>query len=486
MAGTAHPIMNPHASRSYDVLWLSLSIVPLVTLSFLFSIHAMDYWWYVRIGQETLLHGAVPSIDTISWTQAGTSVIYQPWLAGVIFWLVYELGGATLTYLLRGVLLAVSFGVLWTLARQASGPRLATILILVMGLSSTNNWQVRPQLFAYPLFALCLYSLYQWHQGKDKTLWILPAAMLLWSNLHGSFALGLILAGTALVFGNGNRKSLLIVLGLMVIATLLNPRGFGNWQFLNFMLRSPSDQLFSVEWFPPQNSGWQLNIFFAWMLVIAPIAALSGRKLTVMEWVLFLGFGWLAFSGIRYVIWCLFILAVISAAPLADLTRGKVDSSARTGSPLLNIGIAGLFTVLSLLYLPGIRESWWSQAPDVYALGSNPIAAVDWLKAHPDLPGPIWNDFAFGSYLAFALPSRPTWLDTRFFIFPPEQMKKYQEVSHATADWESLLQADGVNLLLLSQTSHSQLIASAASSPDWCEQYRDPTAVIFSRCEPIQ
>ena len=167
--------MKSSASRSYDLLWLSLAILPLVTLSFLFSIHAQDYWWYLRIGHDTLLQGGVPTVDTISWTQAGHPVVYQPWLAAVLFWLSYHLGGAPLTYLLRGILLAVTFSVLWILARQASGPRLATILILVMGISSSNNWQLRPQLFAYPLFALCLYSLYQWQNGNDKTLWILAS-----------------------------------------------------------------------------------------------------------------------------------------------------------------------------------------------------------------------------------------------------------------------------------------------------------------------
>ena len=477
--------MNQTSSRSYDLLWISLAIIPLVALSFLFSIHAMDYWWYLRIGQETLALGAVPITDTISWTQAGKSVIYQPWLAGVIFWLVYALGGSTLTYLLRGVLLGGAFAMLWVLARQASGPRLATVLILIMGLSSTNNWQVRPQLFAYPLFALCLYSLYQWHQGKDKTLWVLPVAMLLWSNLHGSFALGLILAGTALVFGNGNRKSLLVVIGMMAAATIINPRGFGNWQFLNFMLRSPSDQLFSLEWFPPQNSGWQLNIFFAWMLAIAPIAALSNRRPSLMEWVLFVGFGWLAFSGIRYVIWCLFILVVITAAPLADLMRGKLDSAVKTSSATLNISIAVLFAFLALLYLPGIREAWWTDAPQVYAPESNPVAAVAWLKEHPDLPGPMWNDFAYGSYLAFALPSRPTWLDTRFFVFPPQQMQDYQVISHGSEGWDDLLQQYKVNLLFLSAGGQSQLVEHLTASPEWCEQYRDNYTIIFSRCEPI-
>jgi hypothetical protein len=97
----------------------------------------------------------------------------------------------------------------------------------------------------------------------------------------------------------------------------------------------------------------------------------------------------------------------------------------------------------------------------------------------------LWNDFAFGSYLAFALPSRPTWLDSRFFVFPPEQMEEYQQISHASAEWSSLLRREGVNLLLLSITSQAKLVDSVSASTEWCEQYRDEYAVIFSRCEPI-
>lgn len=476
--------MNPSA-RGYDVLWASLAILPLVTLSFLFAIHAQDYWWYLRVGQETLSHGAVPVTDTISWSQAGQPVIYQAWLAGVIFWLVQDLGGASLTHLLRGVLLGLTFGILWYLARRASGPRMATFLVLIMGVASTNNWQMRPQLFAYPLFALSLYSLYLWQEGTDKTLWILPVSTILWSNLHGSFVLPLVLAGTALVFGKGNRKSLLIAIGLMVLGTLVNPRGVAIWQYLNFMLRSPSDQLYSLEWFPPTNSGWQLNIFYAWTLLLAPLAALSPRRPALMEWVLFLGFGWLAFSGIRYVIWFLFILSVITAAPLQGLMPHKSDSSVRLAAPVLNFSLSGMILLLSLLYLPGIREGWWSEAPPRYAAETNPIAAVEWLEDHPELPGPLWNDFAYGSYLAFALPSRPTWLDSRFFVFPPGQMADYRTIGHGAPDWEILLRREGVNLLFLSIGGQSQLIEKLMSSPDWCEQYRDEHAVIFSRCDPI-
>jgi hypothetical protein len=64
-------------------------------------------------------------------------------------------------------------------------------------------------------------------------------------------------------------------------------------------------------------------------------------------------------------------------------------------------------------------------------------------------------------------------------------MEAYQQISHGSPEWEMLLQREGVNLLLLSTASQTKLIENAASSHQWCEQYRDPNAVIFSRCNPI-
>lgn len=475
--------MNP-SSRSYDVLWLSLAILPLVILSFLFAIHPQDYWWILRVGQETVRNGAVPTIETMSWTRAGQPIVYEPWLAGVLFWLAYEWGGASLTFLLRGLLIGLTYGTIWFAVKQASGPRLATVLVLIMGFASSNNWEMRAQLFAYPLFACCFYSLLKWQSGQHRALWMLPVATILWANVHGSFVLSFLLAGSALVFGNGNRRSLFMVLILMFVGTFLNPQGVHLWDHVLFMLTTPSNQAYSLEWQPPINAGWQMNIFFAWTLIFAPLAAFSTRKLSIMEWVWFLGFGWLAVSGIRYVIWFLFVLAVLTAAPLADLTRNKLDGSIKVSSPVFNIALACLFVSLSLFYLPGIREKWWAEAPPAYAVEATPQGAVKWLEEHPEVQGPLWNDYIFGSYLLFALPARPISIDSRFFPFPPEQMKEYQEVSRGSAAWDAVFDRDGVNLLLLSLGTQPALIKNVASSDRWCEQYRDKYAVIFSRCDP--
>jgi len=474
-------MMNQTSLRSYNFLWLSQVLLVLVTLSFQLPIIQNDYWWCVRVGQETLLNGTVPTTETFSWSQAGDPIIYQPWLACVGLWLAHDLGGAPLTYLLRGILLGVTYALLWFIAKQESGPRTATILIFIMGLASSSNWGMRTQLFAFPLFALWLYCLFNWQKGDNRMLWILPVSMVLWANLHGSFLLAFLLVGAAFVFGAGQRKPLLIAIIFILAGTLITPLGLDTWRQVIFNLTSPTDQLFSVEWSPPQNVGWQANIFFAWVLALAPLAAFSTNKLSAFEWVLFLGLGWLAFSGTRYIIWFLFVLAIITAKLLAGIPNNKLDATTKISFPVFNYALAGLFILLPLFSLPGIREKWWFTAPPVYAT-STPFKAVEWLAAHPELPQPLWNDIAFGSYLTFALPERPPSVDTRFFPYPPAQMKEYQEISLTGFAWESVFKRDGINLLLLSVVDQPRLIKAVETSDQWCEQYRDETAVIFSRC----
>jgi len=123
--------------------------------------------------------------------------------------------------------------------------------------------------------------------------------------------------------------------------------------------------------------------------------------------------------------------------------------------------------------------------PTIYP--DTPIAATAWLAEHDELPGPMWNDVSYGSYLIFALPSRPVWIDTRFeMIYPASQYVKFREIAHAEPAWETLLQREGINLLFLSIDNQPILIQAIKMSNQWCEQYRDQTAVIFSRCNPIQ
>jgi hypothetical protein len=93
--------------------------------------------------------------------------------------------------------------------------------------------------------------------------------------------------------------------------------------------------------------------------------------------------------------------------------------------------LSGLILLLPLMMLPGLREAWWADAPPPYHEATTPIQGTEWLARRPDLAGPLFAEYTFGSYLTFALPSRLLWIDNRFNAYPPEHWEKYQAITSA-------------------------------------------------------
>jgi hypothetical protein len=465
---------------SFDVLWLSLGLLIILLIAFILPVVPNDYWWYLRLGQDILRTGSVPVQETFSYTRAGQPVVHPSWLSAVVFWLAYRTGGLTLTFLLRGIVLSLTYSVLWIVARiENAGPRLATALVLIAALSGANNWSFRPQLLAYPLFALTLWVLWCWNRGENKPLWIAPLLGVLWVNLHGSFALIFLLMGSAFILGRGDRKKLLLVLAVTTLATLLNPRGVFAWGQVVSMASSPAIKAYSAEWAPPLNNYWAMNIFFGWLLLFPVLASLSPRRLDRLSLTWFLIFGWLALTGIRYVIWFLFLLIPLTASLLADWTSRWFDRPARKDSPSINCALSAIMLLSTLIVLPGVRERYL-KGPEFPLYAATPVDAITWLKAHPELPGPVWADVNAASYMIFVLPERPIWIDPRFEVYPLSQWQEYTAIDKAAPQWQSISDRYGINLFIVAYGSPTQLALN--KSPVWCEQYQDEQAAIYTRC----
>jgi hypothetical protein len=465
---------------AYDALWLSLGLLVILLISFILPVVPNDYWWYLRLGQDVWRTGSVPVTETYSYTHAGQPLLHPCWLSGVVLWLVYQAGGLTLTFLFRGIILAVTYSILWMIARlETAGPRLATILTLISAISASNNWSHRPQLLVYPFFALLLWVLWRWNRGENKFLWIAPLLAVLWVDLHGSFVVIFVLMGSALLFGCGDRKKLFLALAATFIATLLNPRGIYAWVHVASVAVNPAIKAYSAEWSPPLNNYWAMNVFFGWLLLFPVLVALSQRRLNRLYLVWFLIFGWLALTGIRYIVWFLFLLIPLTAALLADWTNRWLDRPVQmTNSPATYI-VSAAILLSSLVALPGVRERL--NGPQIPLYADTPVATIQWLKAHPELPGPVWTDVNIASYMIFALPERLVWIDPRFEVYPIEQWREYVTIDAASSGWQDILDRYGVNMLIVVSGERPQLTA-IKNSPIWCEEHQDQQALIFVRC----
>lgn len=469
------------ALDSAGLIWLALLLGAVLAMAFWLPIRGNDYWWYVRAGGEIARDGTIPTADGYTFTRAGTPFTLHSWLAALLFWLLHAAGGPTLTILARGVVLASTFTLVWQSCREGgAGPRLASAITLLAALASANNWAVRPQLLAYPLFALTLWLLWRWQAERAAPRWLLIGLMALWVNLHGSFVMGLLLIGATVVGARGRQREALLILGAALLATMLNPRGAGAWTYVLALLTDPPSQQLSAEWQPTVNEGLYGALFFAWLLLLPLLAHRSPARLTATQWLWFLGLGWAAVSGQRYVVWFLMVLAPLTTTLLVPLIGARLDQPPTRVRPTVNGALATGLLLVPLLLLPGVRQRWWPGSPP--ALDSaTPVQATAWLAARPELPGQLWSEAGFASYLIYALPERPVWIDTRFELFPLAQWVQYGAIQEAEPGWEQLLAAADVRLLMIHPPTQPRLAAAVAQAPDWCLRYTDPTALIAVR-----
>lgn len=464
-------------------LLLSLVLASIFIIVVLVPLEPSDYWTYLRIGDQIVRTHAIPTTEFMTYTSGGEPATFSYWLASLLMLGIYKAGGLTLTAVVMGLCVVGLYVYIWFCLRELNlGPVSSSLVLLITALMGSNNWSTRPQIFALPLFGLTLLILLRWQNKRNRLLWLLPLVSLLWVNLHGSFILLFVLLFNALIFGSGSRKFLSIVILLSLAVTLINPYGFLLWANTAGMIGNDLIKTYSSEWQPPMNQGWQLNLLFGSLLVIALLAAFSKVKVKLLWWVLFLGFGWMALSSIRYVLWFSLIEALLLTQLVAPWLQRYLDNRPVFPRRSFNLTLGLLVLVFSLAFLPGIRQQWWVQAPAPLT-DTTPVQAVEWIKLHPELPEHVWANWVASIYMSYALPERPVWITNRIEDFDEQIFLDNKSLMRASYDWQSILDGYGVNVLLLDQANEKPLITAVSSSTNWIEIYRDERELIFVKAD---
>ncbi|NJN15490.1 MAG: hypothetical protein HC822_03940 [Oscillochloris sp.] len=513
---------------SLDHVWLFAAVAFIALRALLTPIPPHDFWWHMATGRLIATEGAIPTVDRFSYTQAGEPFYNQSWLAQLLMYGGYELGGAALLIAAQAVLLAFTYGLLLHLCIRRSGAiRLSAGFIMVATLpASFDNWIIRPQTYALPLFVIFLYVLTIWRtearaeqpwyvRWRASGLWLLPLLAAIWVNLHGAFVLGgaligLTFAGEAIERwweARRERRSWanrpvgraedvltrepipqraplidLIIVGVLTgAAWLLNPGGFQVIGYVRNLLSSSAVTQLVTEWAPPTIRDPNGMIFFGFLLAGMVILAYSRRRpeLTVM---LIMGaFLYLALGAVRNNIW---FVAVATPLLVVQLTGWRAPDTPQRkpfqGVPMLNGLLIGLIGFSLLICLPWVKPAL-DLPPDVGALlsPSTPVAAVDALRADPDRPERLFHAMSYGSYLIWAAPEQAVWADPRIELYPLEQWLDYRRLS-AGGDTEQLLEFYNIDGLLLSVEDQSALVEYARVHPEqWELRYEDETAVYF-------
>jgi hypothetical protein len=485
-----------------DHLYLLLPLSLIGLIAGLIPLHPHDFWWHIRVGQLILQEGRVPWTQLFSWSiPLDTPFIYTAWLAEVLHFLLYQVGGLDLVSFSRNALVLATFALVGIEAhRRSDSWKLAGLAVLLAGTMSIGNLVVRPQDWAWVPFALFAAILGRYADGQLRPIWLisLPLLMIFWTNVHGSFVLGVILIGAfvvgealrvmlrqpgALPWANVQRLALVAVVTGLV--TVVNPYGLALHDWVLKVLGDAPSVKFGPEWQAPTPSGIY-GVFYLSVLLLIVACATAKRRPTATDLLLVCGFLWLAFTGKRYVMW----FGIIAMPILAQVLAGSTGPPrlSRPGSPLFNGVLAALIVTPLVLVQPWfvrglpMGEEYTEQllpapAPPLLSV-QNPLAAAEYLRANPG--GRLFADLGYASYLIWAIPGLPVFVDTRVELYSLQHWEDYFAIGDGQGSLE-LIARYGADRVLLKKSDQAGLATVLAQAPGWRREYADPWSELWRR-----
>lgn len=508
-------VSRPRAIRTWSTahLWLAgLLLFAWVFLS-VTPLPPNDLWWHMAAGRAMVAEGAWLRDNRWAYTlPPGAPYIYQSWLSEIIMYLVWRVGDVPLLALTRMVAIVGAYALMsWrSWRRTGGGIAVATALLLAM-MAGWSNWTLRPQTLSFvPGAAFCV-ILGEYLDGRfaaRRLIW-LPLLMVLWVNLHGSFVLGVGLLGLAwlatlidMLWARRANKAphdsalvarlrVLTVAGVATgLAALIHPLGLNVFSYVRGMLTNAPSQTFIAEWQPPHPSLDVLSngFWFFALLVLLPLLMLRGkRRPSTTDVLWFLALGYLALRGERYIVWFALLLMPLLADRIAQFVGTTPRLSRLPAAPT-----TAALAVVCVLALPwvGINRAMGAETSQLFASSgpyhtmladTTPLAATEWLTAHPPKQR-VWANMTYNSYMIWATPQIPVFVDQRVDMFPIEIWNQSYEIARGTPEGFKLLDYWNVGTLMLDLRRDTTLLEKVTNNADWCEHYRDRDTVIFERC----
>jgi Tfp pilus assembly protein PilF len=510
------PLASTDAVGRVWVLVLAAAVLLYALLAGLRTVTDYDLFWQMASGRWTAEHHQIFSTDVFSYTAQGQPWIY-PVLSGVIFYTVFLVGGYALLSWLGAITCAATVAVL---LRRASFASIVFTAVALPRIAARTG--PRAEMFTVLLFAVYVSVLWKYFTDGKARLWLLPALMILWVNLHLGFV-----AGFALIAGylccealellfSGERRELAMVrlrrawpyLLLTVPASLLNPWG---WNIYRALVRQNQAMSQHAQWINEWAAvplGWKSwttfaslretkGIFYV-LLALAIICvgtAIVRRQLGAA--LLIGGSAYAAATHVRLQALFACVLVVVGGWVLSNAWQDLAERIGDLRTRRILIGGASALLVLLMLlrstdlvtnrhYFGGTETatfgaglSWWF-----------PERAFSYVEQH-QIPGQLFNNYNLGGFLLWRLGARyQDYVDGRAIPFGPaifEKQDRLMSVNPDSPEWQREIERYGINMVVLSLARYDGAPGSLPAfchSENWIPVYLDEISAVFVRRTP--
>jgi hypothetical protein len=451
---------------TYEKLLATLLFLTIILACGLMPMQS-DTWWQLRAGRDIWRSQRVLLTDVYSHTAYGSFWPNHEWLAEVIYYAVYRVGGLPMVTLFATALIVGGWTFTWHLSTGPVPERFAWMLLALI--PASLFWEPRPHAFSLLFLMTTVFLLV-----RRREVW-LPLVFVAWANCHGGVLLGFVI----LAAGLGVRtliaprtwwQAALIGLGCALAATA-TPLGLSFWtEIPRSLIRI---HLYPIdEWRRPDVMDLHLLPF--WIMSIAFCGALlrSRHQLSraapgdLTLYACALAALPMAIEGVRNV--GPFLMIAVPA--MTSLVQRRREPAARDRQrPLLNLAImasAALAVTLTIAWayrnqIPHLR---WAPVP--------PLALV----ALRQCPDNLYNRYDEGGYLLWFAPDRKIFLDGRQDPYPPALLLEHIRLESRGGDYKAVFSRYGIHCAYLPTVSPTVPQLSASG---WTTLYRDSQWVVL-------
>ncbi|MGR3309906.1 MAG: hypothetical protein ACUZ77_03945 [Candidatus Brocadiales bacterium] len=489
-----------------------------------------DLSYHIKTGEYILNHQTLPHEDPFSFTMDGKEWYAWEWLSEVIFAWIHGMLGLNGVVVFCNILVAVTFCLLFKLilSKQVNILIALSLVLVALG-ASFPHWVVSPHIFSW-FFTLVTYWMIDEYQFRGKKyIYFLPIMMVVWSNLHGGFVIGLILTaicilGNFLTFLTTSDKTLSkdslrissflgFIWLLTFFASFINPYTLTSFinpyslKHIPHIMDTFASKSFIVdkihEFMSPNFHDTTVKLYGLCVILLFVALCFSRKRisLALLGRIIF----WLhmsLFSG-RNIPLFLIIITPVIGEHLNDILnhlqkRMDVKGWVRkvvgvffliskrfhnlepgTNSPIYFV----IFVIaMVLLCLNGGRIGDRDILNAQFDSERFPVDAASFIEAN-QIPGKMFNEYMWGGYLIYRLhPRQKVFIDGRVDMYGEPFVKDYFNVIQAETGWSGVLEKNDVNWAIIPTSSP---IATVLCADDgWRDIYRDNVATIFIRKLP--
>ncbi|HEX6488414.1 MAG TPA: hypothetical protein VF137_06005 [Candidatus Dormibacteraeota bacterium] len=449
-----------------------------------------------------LAHHALPSRDLYTFTVPNHVWTDHEYLSEVLMALLWALGGSVAISLAFGIVTWLGFYWIWQAFDGFRQPfAIGGVVIALTALAGGPIWGPRAQMISFALVCLQLLWIRRYLAGRSRAILWLPLLMILWANLHSGWAVAFVILGVVLVAEAAmwvwtrqpahaqHFRRLGLVTLLSAVAVAATPHGLALYTYPFATQFSTAQQSLIAEWMSPDFHLRSLQPLLAFVLVV--IIAFAWRRPSLTDMLLTVVLLGLALHAVRQTT----IFLAVAAPPLAlslfsvwrEEVRPRVAGLVSARDRPQPIALSALTGVVLLIVLAAtavkITDGLRNESKAI--AGDFPVAASDWIAAHPDLVGTrMYNQYGWGGYLIYRFhsdsnPSRKVFIFGEALLMGDPLLYTYQDVQTLRPSWEKVLDEYGVDYIVYNRGEALDNVLRTQHG--WRLVYEDKIAVIYVR-----